>query len=527
MKSHYGLENIGLTNIGTVEWNLNTPSLYEHAIRRNEGIITKHGPFLVDTTPHTGRSAKDKYIVEDPEHKDKIWWHEGTKPMSEDAFEKLYSRVLAYYKGRDTFVQDVHAGTDKRYTTKVRVINETAWHNLFVRTMFITPPDGDLENFVPDYTILHAPNFLANPERDGTVSSTFIILNLKKKIVIIGGTKYGGEIKKSVFTLLNYILPAQGVLSMHCSANVGPEGDTAVFFGLSGTGKTTLSADASRMLIGDDEHGWSDDGVFNLEGGCYAKMIRLSKEAEPEIYSTTQRYGTILENVVCDETTRELDLDSDKYTENTRGAYPLHFIPNAHPDGYAGHPKNVIMLTADAFGVLPPISRMNPTQAMYHFISGYTAKVAGTEKGIIEPEATFSACFGAPFMARPPTVYAALLKEKVTKHNVSCWLVNTGWTGGPYGVGSRMPIQHTRALLNAVLEGRLDNVKMETDPIFGLEVPVAVDGVPSEILTPRKTWKNGADYDAKAKDLAVRFRENFKQFTDPVAIDVAEGGPKG
>ena len=521
-----GLDAHGLHNVACAYWNLTAPDLYEEAILRGEGAVAEGGPLVVLTGEHTGRSAKDKFIVRDDETLHTVDWGNVNQAIAPEFFDNLHRRMLAYFQGRDVFVQDLYGGADPKRRLKVRVITEHAWHSLFARNLLITPPAEDLPNFAPEFTIIQAPDFDADPNVDGTISRTGIVVNFSKKIVLICGTSYAGEIKKSVFSILNYLLPPDGVMPMHCSANIGPDGDTAVFFGLSGTGKTTLSADASRTLIGDDEHGWGDDGVFNFEGGCYAKMIRLSAEAEPEIYATTKRFGTVLENVVMDPVTRQLDLDDGSLTENTRGAYPISFIPNASETGYGGQPKNIIMLTADAFGVLPPIARLTPSQAMYHFLSGYTAKVAGTEKGLgNEPQATFSTCFGAPFMSRHPSVYGNLLREKIAKHDVKCWLVNTGWTGGEYGVGTRMSIKHTRALLHAALDGSLNEQEFRKDPNFGFEVPVTCPHVPSDILDPRQTWKDGAAYDKRAKDLVDRFIKNFAKYEEYVDDDVKAAAP--
>ncbi|MFH2054915.1 MAG: phosphoenolpyruvate carboxykinase [bacterium] len=523
--SKYDLENHGIRNIRRVHWNHNTPMLYEEIVKNGEGIVAHLGPIVVRTGLHTGRAAKDKFIVEEPENKDNIWWGKVNKPFSAEKFELLFRRLQAYLQGRELYVQDCYAGYDPKYRMPVRIITENAWHSMFARNMFIQAEPEELTDHVPDFTVLHVPNFQAIPEIDGTNSEAFIILNLRRKLVLIGGTQYAGEIKKSIFTVHNYKLPQQRVLSMHCSANVGKGGDVALFFGLSGTGKTTLSADPERKLIGDDEHGWSDDGVFNIEGGCYAKVIRLSKESEPEIYETTRRFGTLLENVGIDPITRRLDLDDDSLTENTRAAYPLSHIPNALKESMAGHPKNVIMLTADAFGVMPPISRLTPEQAMYHFISGYTAKVAGTEAGVTEPTATFSACFGAPFMVLHPSRYAELLAQRIRESNSTCWLVNTGWTGGAYGVGHRMRIDHTRALLNAALRGDLDDVEYRTDPLFGFEVPTSCPGVPKEVLNPRDTWADPEAYDKQAARLAQLFVDNFREFEDQASEEVKAAGP--
>ncbi len=505
--------------------NLNRPQAYEEAICRHEGLLAKDGPLVVDTGRHTGRAARDKFIVRNAATDKEVWWGPVNQPMEQAAFDRLLSDVIAHCEGREIFVQEAFGGADPDYRVAVRVVTETAWHSLFARTMLITPDEVEQKDFHPDFTILHAPSFAADPARHGCRSETVIAMDFAKRVVVIGGTSYAGEIKKSVFTLLNFLLPPQGVMPMHCSANVGEAGDVAIFFGLSGTGKTTLSADPRRHLIGDDEHGWSDNGVFNFEGGCYAKMIRLSADAEPEIFATTKRFGTILENVVIDPQTRTLDLDSAEKTENTRGAYPVDFIPNHLPENRAGQPKNIVMLTADAFGVLPPIARLTPEQAMYHFISGYTAKVAGTEIGVTEPQATFSACFGAPFMPRHPGVYGDLLRQRIARHGVTCWLVNTGWTGGPYGIGHRMPIQATRTLLNAALDGSLNAAEMRIDPNFGFEVPKEVAGIDSRILDPRGTWGDAAAYDAKAAELVRRFNENFAQFEDAVDESIRKAAP--
>jgi phosphoenolpyruvate carboxykinase (ATP) len=524
--SSYGIENHGISGASIVRWNYTTPALYEHAIRANEAILAG-GPLVVRTGDHTGRSPLDKFVVEEPTSQTRIWWGDVNRPYPQEKFVDLHRRMLAYLQGRGIFVQDLWAGADPEYRIPIRVITESAWHSLFSRNMFIRPPRSAIGDHKPDFTILQCPGFHADPHIDPTNSTVFIILDLGHRMVLIGGTSYAGEIKKSIFTVMNYLLPLSDVLPMHCSANVGSEGDTAVFFGLSGTGKTTLSADPGRTLIGDDEHGWSDRGVFNFEGGCYAKVIRLSEEAEPEIYSTTRRFGTVLENVMIDPDTRELDLDDDSLTENTRAAYPIEMIPNASGTGMAGHPKNIVMLTADAFGVLPPISKMTAEQAMYHFLSGYTAKLAGTEKGLgDEPKATFSACFGAPFMALHPSVYAEMLGRKIAKHEVDCWLVNTGWSGGPYGVGERMKIGHTRAMVHAALDGSLTGVETRPDPVFGVHVPVSCPGVPDEVLDPRNTWADKDAYDRAAHDLADRFRKNFERYEEHVTEPVREAGPK-
>jgi phosphoenolpyruvate carboxykinase (ATP) len=526
----YGLEYLGLTQLGDVHWNVSTPALYEQAVHHYEGQFSHLGPLVVRMGQHTGRAAKDKYVVQEAATRDNIWWGKINVPYAEERFDALQKRMCAYLRGKDVWVQDCYAGADERYRLPVRIITEFAWHSLFARNMFIQQPREReaLKDFRPDFTVLQCPDFNSDPDLDHTRSGTFVALNLSRRLVLIGGTAYAGEIKKSIFTALNYLLPGTGVLSMHCSANVSkddPE-DVAIFFGLSGTGKTTLSADPRRNLIGDDEHGWSDDGVFNFEGGCYAKVIRLSRESEPEIYECTRRFGTILENVALNPATRRVDLNDASITENTRASYPLTHIPNIVRSGMAGHPRTVVMLTADAFGVLPPIAKLTPEQAMYHFISGYTAKVAGTEAGVTEPSATFSACFGAPFMARHPSVYAELLAKKLVKHKTECWLVNTGWTGGPYGVGSRMKIGVTRALLNAALSGALAEVKHKPDPVFGFQVPQEAPGVPKEVLSPRGTWSDPAAYDRQAQKLAGMFRENFEQFKDEMAPEVAAAGPR-
>ncbi|HEX8651625.1 MAG TPA: phosphoenolpyruvate carboxykinase [Pyrinomonadaceae bacterium] len=523
-RTRYGLENYGITEASTVYWNLNTPELYEEIARRNEGIFSAHGALIVDTGEHTGRAAKDKAIVREPSSEDKVWWGEVNKEFPQAAFNALKERMMAHTKGRDLFVQDTLAGADPRYQLPVRIITELAWHSLFARTMFIRKEEEGAEH-QPEFTIINIPSFMADPQRDGTRSQTFILMDFSQRLVLIGGTSYAGETKKSVFTILNYLLPQRHVMSMHCSANVGDKGDVAIFFGLSGTGKTTLSADPERRLIGDDEHGWSDDGVFNFEGGCYAKVIKLSPEAEPDIYRTTRMFGTVLENVAYDPNTRVLDLDDASKTENTRAAYPLESIPNIMPEGYAGHPQNIIMLTADAFGVLPPVARLSPEQAMYHFLSGYTAKVAGTERGVTEPQATFSTCFGAPFMVLHPGVYADLLGKLMAEHGSACWLVNTGWSGGAYGTGQRMKIAHTRAMIRAILNGSLVGVETEPDPIFGVNVPVSCPGVPTEVLQPRNTWADKEAYDRQARNLARLFNENFKKYEDGVSEAVRKVAP--
>ena len=505
--------------------NLTPPALIEHALRRSEGQLTDHGAFTAVTAPHTGRSPRDKFVIEEPGAADRIW-RERNPGLEAEAFDRLHEDVRGYLDARELYVQDLFGGADPAYRVPVRFITPNAWHALFVRNMFIRAVPAELAHFRPGFTVLHAPDFQADPERHGTRSPTFIVIHFGKKLVLIGGTRYAGEMKKSIFSALNYLLPAQGVMPMHCSANIGPDGDTAVFFGLSGTGKTTLSADPSRRLIGDDEHGWSARGVFNFEGGCYAKVIRLRPDTEPEIYAATRMFGTVLENVVLDPATRAVDFDADQLTENTRACYPIHYIPNFQPSGAGGHPRNIVFLTADAFGVLPPIARLTADQAMYHFLSGYTAKVAGTERGVTEPVATFSACFGAPFLPMHPGVYARMLGERISRHDVKVWLVNKGWTGGPYGVGARMKLAHTRAMVRAVLSGALDRASFAKDPVFGIEVPAAVPDAPAGVLTPRGTWADPAAYDARARDLARMFNENFEQFRAQVSEAVAAAAPK-
>jgi phosphoenolpyruvate carboxykinase (ATP) len=527
VKSEYGLSKHGLTHLNNVYWNLPTESLYEEVIFRSEGHISHMGPVIVNTGKHTARAANDKFIVKEASTEDKVWWGQYNRPISLDKFNLVLNRLQGFLQGRDLFVQDCYGGADKNYRLPVRIITEYAWHSLFARNMLImADTNEELRQFVPEFTVLAVPSFKGVPEIDGTVSDTFILLNFDQKLCIIGNSGYGGEIKKAVFTVLNYLLPLEGVLTMHCSANVGHKGDTALFFGLSGTGKTTLSADPNRGLIGDDEHGWSDEGIFNFEGGCYAKVIALSPTAEPQIYACTRKFGTVLENVVFDPVTRQLDLDDETMTENTRAAYPLQYIENAVPTKMGGHPKNIIMLTCDASGVMPPIARLTPEQAMYHFISGYTSKVSGTEIDLgKEPEITFSACFGAPFMVHHPAYYAEMLKNKMLKHNVNCWLVNTGWTGGQYGIGKRMSIRHTRALLNAALSGDLLDCEFYTDPLFGFKVPKEAPEVPKEILNPANTWHDKKAYKDKYLMLASLFIENFKKFADGTPEEVLKAGP--
>ncbi|MGV8937603.1 MAG: phosphoenolpyruvate carboxykinase [Allorhizobium sp.] len=518
-----GVAGIGLGDAARVYYNLSPSALYEEAIRRKEAVLTADGALCAYTGQHTGRSPKDKFVVRDEKTENEIWW-DNNKPMSPQHFALLHADMLAHTAGRDLFVQDLIGGADEEYALPTRIISEQAWHGVFIRNLLIRPQRSTLANFEAKFTIIDLPSFRADPERHGCRTETVIACDFTNNIVLIGGSLYAGEIKKSVFTALNYMLPPKGVMPMHCSANVGPDGDAAVFFGLSGTGKTTLSADASRTLIGDDEHGWGEHGIFNFEGGCYAKTIRLSAEAEPEIFATTKRFGTVLENVVLDENGVP-DFNDGSLTENTRCAYPLDFIPNASDTGRAGHPKTIIMLTADAFGVMPPIARLTPEQAMYHFLSGYTAKVAGTERGVTEPEATFSTCFGAPFMPRHPTEYGNLLRDLIAKHNVDCWLVNTGWTGGAYGTGNRMPIKATRALLSSALSGDLKDVEFRTDANFGFAVPVSVAGVDNSILDPRSTWADPLKYDAQAKKLVTMFIANFAKFEDHVDGKVRAAAP--
>ena len=508
--------------------NLGTAQLVEEAVRNGEGLLSKDGPFVVATGKHTGRSARDKFIVRDAETEGSVWWGKTNVPMTPAHFANLKADFLAALGEKDRiYVADLFGGSQAEHRVNVRVITELAWHSLFIRTLLVRPAAAELDGFVPEYTIIDLPSFRADPERHGSRSETVVAVNFTEKLILIGGTAYAGEMKKSVFGILNYLLPVKGVMPMHCSANIGPDGDTAVFFGLSGTGKTTLSADASRTLIGDDEHGWSDTAVFNFEGGCYAKMIRLSEEAEPEIYATTRRFGTVLENVVIDSETRAIDLDDASLAENSRGSYPIDFIPNASEKNLGPVPQNIIFLTADAYGVLPPIARLTPDQAMYHFLSGYTARVAGTEIGVTEPEATFSTCFGAPFMPRHPSVYGNLLKERIARGGVKCWLVNTGWSGGKATMPgiSRMPIKATRALLGAALDGSLNMAEFKKDPNFGFEVPVAVAGVDSKLLDPRGAWADGEAYDQTAHELVAKFVENFAEFEAHVDEGVRRAAP--
>lgn len=527
LSSDYGLLNHGLSNLRKVYWNLPTESLYEEIVFRGEGHISRSGPIIVDSGKHTARAAQDKFVVREPDTEDHIWWGEYNRPISPSQFNEVFNRMQGFLQGRDVFVQDCYAGADPEYRLPVRIITEYAWHSHFTRNMFLLPKNREEYRLhVPEFTVIAAPSFQAFESIDGTRSSTFILLDLKQRLALIGSTAYGGEIKKSIFTVMNYFLPLEGVMTMHCSANQGDDGDVGLFFGLSGTGKTSLSADPSRGLIGDDEHGWSDDGVFNFEGGCYAKVIRLSPKAEPEIYACTRSFGSILENVIYDPVTRLIDLDDDAITENTRASYPLEFISNAVPEKRAGHPKNIILLTCDAQGVMPPIARLTPEQAVYHFISGYTSKVGGTEVGLgEEPEITFSACFGAPFMVHHPMFYADLFKRKIEHYGVTCWLLNTGWVGGPYGVGKRISIQHTRRLLNAALNGELEDVEYYTDPVFGFEVPKSCPGVPDDVLYPAGSWPSKDEYDSKYRQLAARFVDNFKKFAQETPPEIRESGP--
>jgi phosphoenolpyruvate carboxykinase (ATP) len=528
LKSDYGLENHGLFNLRKAYWNLPTEALYEEIIFRGEAQIARHGPMVVNTGKHTARAANDKFIVNEPTTEGNVWWGQYNRPYGRDKFDELIARLQGFLQGRDVFVQDCFGGSDPKYRLPVRIITELAWHSLFARNMFIKPKTNEeYRRHVPEFTVIAIPSFKGFPQVDQTPAETFIVVNFDQRICIIGNTGYAGEIKKSVFTVLNYLLPMEGVMSMHCSANIGKQGDTAIFFGLSGTGKTTLSADPYRGLIGDDEHGWSDDGVFNFEDGCYDKVIGLSESAEPEIFATTRRYGTVLENVVYDPISRLVDLDDDTLTENTRASYPLDFIENAVESRLGGHPKNIIFLTCDASGVMPPIAQLTPDQALYHFISGYTAKVGGTEIGLgKEPEITFSACFGAPFMVLHPSYYADLLKRKILRYGVKCWLVNTGWVGGEYGIGKRISIRHTRNLLNAALNGDLEQVEYYTDPVFGFLVPKSCPEVPESVLYPATSWPNQTEYYRKYKALAARFIDNFKKFAEGTPQEVVESGPR-
>ena len=528
-ESTHGLSAQGLAPKGTLQWNLVAPELVQAAIRKGEGQLADMGPFVAVTSPHTGRSPKDKFVVVEPSSEKDVDWGAVNQKISEAHFELLLADVRTYLNGLDElFVQDLYCGADPKFRLACRYVTPNAWHASFVRNMFIRPELAELASFAPNFSILHAPEFQADPAKHGTRTTTAIVLNLAKRTIVIAGTRYAGELKKAMFTVMNYLLPKQGVLSMHCSANIGPKGDSALFFGLSGTGKTTLSADPDRGLIGDDEHGWSSEGVFNFEGGCYAKVINLSPEAEPDIYATTQMFGTVLENCELDPITRKVKFESQKITENTRASYPLHYIRNFVKSGRGGHPKNVVFLTADAFGVLPPIAKLSREQAMYYFLSGYTAKVAGTERGVTEPQATFSACFGAVFLVWHPTKYAEMLGQLLDQHkDANVWLVNTGWSGGAYGVGARMKIGHTRAMVRAALDGSLASAPTTVDPVFGLAVPQGIVGVPAEVLDARGTWKDAAAYDAQATKLAGMFRENMKKFGSAVSDKILAAGPKG
>jgi len=528
LKSDFGLENHGLTNLRLAYWNLPPEALYEEIVFRMEGTISQQGPIVVNTGKHTARAASDKFIVQEPTTQDKIWWGQYNRPFSPEKFDELYARLQGYLQGRDLFIQDCYGGADPRYQMPIRIVTEFAWHSLFARNMFVLPASIEEYRYhVPDFTVVCAPFFKAFPSIDGTPAQTFIVLNFDQRLCIIGNTAYGGEIKKSIFTVLNYLLPLEGIMPMHCSANIGKGGDVALFFGLSGTGKTTLSADPGRSLIGDDEHGWSDEGIFNFEDGCYAKVIQLSPSAEPQIYACTRKFGTILENVVFDPVSRVTDLDDDSITENTRASYPLNYIENAVPEKIGSHPKNIILLTCDASGVMPPIARLSIEQVLYHFISGYTSKVAGTEIGLgKEPEITFSACFGAPFMVHNPGFYADLLKHKIIRHGVNCWLLNTGWVGGTYGIGKRISIHDTRAMLNAALDGLLSNVDSFIDPVFGFQVPKSCPGVNDKVLNPALAWPTQEIYMQKYHELASRFNDNFKKFADECPPEVSEAGPR-
>jgi phosphoenolpyruvate carboxykinase (ATP) len=525
----YGLDNLGLANLRQAYWNLSREALYEESIFRGEASIVQMGPLIVNTGKYTARAASDKFVVRETTSEDNIWWGQYNRPFDADKFEELFARLQGYLQGKDIFIQDCYGGADPDYRLPIRIITEYAWHSLFARNMFIKPQTAEeYRRHVPEFTVLCAPGFKASTQIDQTPSETFIMLNFAKKLCIIGNTAYGGEIKKAIFTVLNYLLPLNNeVMTMHCSANVGKQGDVALFFGLSGTGKTTLSADPNRGLIGDDEHGWSDNGVFNFEDGCYAKVIELSPTAEPQIYACTRRFGTILENVIWDPVSRVIDLDDDSLTENTRASYPLDFIENAINQKRGGHPKNIIFLTCDASGVMPPLARLTVEQAMYHFISGYTSKIAGTEIGLREePEITFSTCFGGPFMVHHPAFYAELLRRKILRHNVKCWLVNTGWVGGPYGIGKRISIKHTRNLLDAVLNNLLEEVEYYVDPVFGFQVPKTCPNVPEDVLYPARSWQKEDDYWKKYHQLASRFISNMKKFEANTPQDVIQAGPK-
>ena len=521
----FGADKFGFKDLAAVHWNLTEAPLYEHAIRNGEATLVASGALCAETGVHTGRSPKDKHTVVDAQTEHTVWW-DGNRKITQAQFVLLYNDFLAHAKGKQLYAQDLYGGADPKYRIKTRVYTELAWHSLFIRQLLIRPVAPELDSFVPEFTIVDLPSFKADPQRHGVRSDTIIAIDYTRKIILIGNSSYAGEIKKSVFTALNFYLPAQGVMPMHCSANVGKEHDSALFFGLSGTGKTTLSADPNRTLIGDDEHGWGPEGIFNFEGGCYAKCIKLSAEAEPQIWSATNRFGAVLENVIFDPETRIPDYDNDAKTENTRSAYPLDYIPNASRTGRAGHPKNIIFLTADAFGVMPPIAKLTPAQAMYHFLSGYTAKVAGTEKGLVGVQPEFSTCFGAPFLPRPPEEYGNLLRDYIAKYNVDCWLVNSGWTGGIYGVGRRMPIKATRALVTGALDGSLRDASYRTDPYFGFAVPTSVPGIEPHLLYPMKTWKDKAAFDETARKLVGMFQANFTKFEKHVDAEVRAAAPE-
>jgi phosphoenolpyruvate carboxykinase (ATP) len=527
--SQFGLENQGIRHLRRVYWNLKAPFLVEQVILRNEGVIGESGPVVVNTGQHTGRSPNDKFVVRrGMDGEEKIWWGKVNQPISGENFDLLYQKTLSYLQGRDVFVQDLAIGAHPDYRIPIRVISEQAWSSLFSQNLFIRLPEEQQRNQIPEFTVIHVPSFLADPEIDRTNTSTFIALDFHRRLVLIGGSSYAGEIKKSVFTVMNYLMPQVDIFPMHCSANTGTRGDVALFFGLSGTGKTTLSSDPERNLIGDDEHGWGDVGVFNFEGGCYAKTIRLDPRYEPIIWEATHRFGSVLENVVYNPETRVMDFDDEGLTENTRGAYPIHFVPNHVPQGYGGQPENVFFLTADAFGVLPPISRLSPEQAMYYFLSGYTSKLAGTEKGLgAEPQATFSTCFGAPFLPLHPSVYAEMLGKNIKKYNSKVWLVNTGWTGGTYGVGSRFKLPYTRAMIRAALSGEFDGIQFQPDQFFGLMIPEICPGVPSEVLNPQSTWKDQHAYMEEANRLIFRFKQNFETYKSSVSAEVLTAGPSG
>jgi phosphoenolpyruvate carboxykinase (ATP) len=524
-KSKYKIDELGIKTSGRQYWNLPLASLYEQALARGEGSLVEGGPLVVRTGKTTGRSPKCRFFVEESSSKDKIWWSGENKPVSEEKFDSLYKKALGHVKNKDLFMRDCYVGSDKRTQLSLRVISEYAWHNIFAKNIFIEPETKELENFKPQFHVIYLPGLKADLKVHGASCETAIFIHFGKNIVLIASSQYGGEMKKAMFTAMNYLLPLKNILPMHCSANIGKKGDTALFFGLSGTGKTSLSADPLRGLIGDDEHGWNEDGIFNFEGGCYAKVINLSPTAEPEIYATTKRFGTVMENVVFDKAARKVNLDDDSITPNTRACYPLDFIDNSVESKKGPHPKNIVMLTCDAFGVMPPVAALNVNQAMYHFISGYTAKVSGTEVGLKEPEATFSTCFGAPFMVHHPALYAKLLKEKMIEHNVKCWLVNTGWTGGPYGTGERISIKYTRAILNCALSGKLDNVNCVTDSVFGFKVPQECAGVPPEILNPKNTWKDSGKYLLKYRQLAESFAQNFEKFKAGCTKEIVDAGP--